>query len=250
MSGIPTTRRHWRSKTMTGFCATGRMMYRRKEHETDECSRCGAPKTVEHIWKCDKDTQELWEKALQGVREWLISYRTHPELVRIIIQGIMCWRTNQPMSAESSVPWLQDIVTKQNECGWRNFFEGMILTDWQCVMNQQLKRMRSQKSSKRWVVLLIQKMWQVAWDLWEHRNGYLHNQEESLLSIQVNNGIKRQFELLFQGGPQAIIQKPLEIRQQWLKRVQAARDREGSQPAYTAERRTMAQWLSTRSTIH
>jgi hypothetical protein len=255
MAGIPLNRRHWRSKTTTGFCATGRMMYRRKEHETDECPRCGAPENVEHIWKCEKDTQELWNKAMQGVREWLVSYRTHPELARSIIQGIQSWRNNTSTGAESSIPWVRDIVNKQNECGWRNFFEGMILKDWQQVMNRQLTRVRSRKSSKRWVVALIRKMWQVAWDLWEHRNGYLHDREESFLSTQTNNGIKHQFELgcrnldkatqvLFHGGLQTTIQKPLEVRQQWLKRVQVARDRSELQSAYTAERRLMAQWLN------
>jgi hypothetical protein len=255
MAGIPATRQRWRSKTMTGFCATGRMMYRRKEHATDECPRCGAPETVEHIWKCTTDTQKLWTKALTGLREWLTAQKTHPEMVRAIVNGIDSWRTGKT-TPSTHVQWLQDIIMKQNECGWRNFFEGFFILDWKLAMHLHFKRARSKKSSKRWVAALIRKLWQVAWDLWEHRNGYLHDREDNLLSNQTNDGIKHQFELgyqnldratqaLFQPGLQIVLGKPLEVRQQWVRRVQLARDAEHTQTssAYVSERRMMAQWL-------
>jgi hypothetical protein len=99
-------------------------------------------------------------------------------------------------------------------------------------------------------------MWQVAWDLWEHRNGYLHDREDNLLSIQVNNSIITQFDLgykkldratqaLFSGSLHSILAKPFEIRQQWVRRVQSARDMESTQTtrAYIGKRRIMAKWL-------
>jgi hypothetical protein len=148
------------------------------------------------------------------------------------------------------------IIQKQKECGWVNFFEGLILREWQLAMQLHLRWMRSQKSSKRWVAALIRKMWQVAWDLWEHRNGYLHDREDNLLSIQVNNSIIIQFDLgykkldratqaLFSGGLHSILAKPFEIRQQWVRRVQSARDMESTQTtrAYIGKRRIMAKWL-------
>jgi hypothetical protein len=33
---------------------------------------------------------------------------------------------------------------------------------------------KSRRIGKRWVVALIKKMWDIAWDLWEHRNGILY----------------------------------------------------------------------------
>jgi hypothetical protein len=31
------------------------------------------------------------------------------------------------------------------------------------------------KTGKRWISSLIKKLWEIAWDLWEHRNGVLHD---------------------------------------------------------------------------
>jgi hypothetical protein len=71
MSLTPITRQHWVCKTVSGFCATGRMMLRRKERETDSCPRCGLAEDVEHIWRCLHDTDALWNQALLELRSWL-----------------------------------------------------------------------------------------------------------------------------------------------------------------------------------
>jgi hypothetical protein len=99
-------------------------------------------------------------------------------------------------------------------------------------------------------------MWQNAWDLWEHRNGHLHEQENNLISVEVNQSIFAEFEVgcrlldrntraLFQKGSSMILNKPLEIRAQWVRRVWAAREQvvTENQSFYQAERKVMAQWL-------
>jgi hypothetical protein len=99
-------------------------------------------------------------------------------------------------------------------------------------------------------------MWQIAWDLWEHRNGYLHERENNLISLEVNRNISLEFNkghrqldrntrALFLLGLKAILDKPLDIRVQWLRRVQAARDHAAAdiQACYQTERKIMSQWL-------
>jgi hypothetical protein len=101
-------------------------------------------------------------------------------------------------------------------------------------------------------------MWQIAWDLWEHRNGYLHERENNLISCEVNRNIRLEFNkgyrhldrntrALFLLGLKAILDKPLDIRVQWLRRVQAARDHAAVdiQACYQTERKIMSQWLGT-----
>jgi hypothetical protein len=157
----------WVSKTISGFCATGQMMKRRKERDTDECPRCGAPENVPHIWRCLRDTSDLWETSMKNLKEWLLSNNTHPEMARMIVEGMSSWRHGNPM-ATTHIPWLQTIIDRQSKCGWNNFFEGLILTDWRTEMTRNLSNLKLAKSSRRWAVALIRKMWQVAWDLWEH----------------------------------------------------------------------------------
>jgi hypothetical protein len=196
---------------------------------------------------------------MQGVRNWLTIHNTHPEMTRVIIESLNKWRTDNHTPVSSHIQWLQDLIDKQNACGWNNFFEGLLLNDWRAVMENYLSKTRSRKSSKRWITALIRKLWQVAWDLWEHRNGYLHEKEDNLISKQVNKGIQDQFKLgyceldrqtqaLFSRGLAAILRKPLDIRQQWLRRVKAARNRLQTQSGFAAERRLMTQWLKRRQT--
>jgi hypothetical protein len=33
------------------------------------------------------------------------------------------------------------------------------------------------RTGLRWLTALIQKLWDVAWDMWDHRNRVLHDQE-------------------------------------------------------------------------
>jgi hypothetical protein len=99
-------------------------------------------------------------------------------------------------------------------------------------------------------------MWQIAWDLWEHRNGFLHDREVTLLSIQIDAKITEEFNIgarsldlatktLFKYGLNAVLSKPLEVKQQWLRRVVAARNKSnlGLSEGFQSERRSMARWL-------
>jgi hypothetical protein len=254
MKASPGNKQRWISKTLSGFCSTGRMMHRRRERSTDECPRCGLSENVEHIWRCQHETSEIWDRSLQSLEEWLLANSTHPDMVRIIKEGLNRWRAGEDTARMTSkIPWLNEALKKQAACGWRNFFEGMIILDWRDVVAAHMSRIRSPKSSRRWLTALIRKLWQIAWDLWEHRNGFLHAHENSLISHEVNKEIRNQFEVgymdldkqtraLFLPDVYSILQKPLDIRQQWVRRVLAARDKDGG--TYQTERRLMANWLA------
>lgn len=236
MRASPITRQHWVSKTISGFCATGTMMKRRRERDSDFCPRCGETENVQHIWQCKRDTEDLWNRSMEDVRNWLSLNNTHPEMSRAIIDNLNQWRNGDTPVVGTHIPWLQELLSKQNESGWHNFFEGLVVKEWKNAMLQYLARTQSKKSSKRWIIALICKLWQVAWDLWEHRNGYLHDSEDNLISSQTDNEIQDQFrvgcheldqqsQVLFARGVDSILQKPLEVRQQWLRRVKTARSR-------------------------
>jgi hypothetical protein len=257
MKLTPLNRQRWVSKMVSGFCATGKMMRRRRERTTDECPRCGQVEDVEHVWRCQFDTASIWEKALSGLKEWLMANSSHPEMTRLIIEGLSRWRDGSDLDKVSTtIPWLHELIIKQTECGWRNFFEGMLITDWEKVLKLHFGRIRSAKSPRRWLSAIIRKLWQIAWDLWEHRNGYLHQTENNLWSQQLDREIANQFALgckdldaktrcLFQKGEQHIRSRPLDIKKQWVKRIQMAREQAalGGHGTYQAERKMMAKWI-------
>jgi hypothetical protein len=246
----------WVSKTTSGFCATGVMMHQRKERQTPNCPRCGQVEDVQHIWVCKHDTRKIWDKALENLRSWMMTQGTHPDVIANIIKGLSGWHNGTTEKLFSAVPWIQQALDNQDKSGWRNFFEGFLVDDWRTAQDRYYARIGSRRSSRRWLSALIRKMWQIAWDLWEHRNGYLHNEENNLISGEVNQKIFAEFQLgckqldkntraLFQLGLSAILQKPLDIRVQWVRRVQAARERAVTEVHlfYQSERKVMAQWL-------
>jgi hypothetical protein len=262
MKGLPSGRQKWVTKMTTGFCATGVVMHRRGERATAECPRCALTEDVEHVWKCKSETDDIWNKALESLREWLNTHKTHPELSKQIIQGLNRWRSDEAGSSTSHIPWIQEVLSQQDDFGWGGFFEGFVARAWRQAHEKYLNRTKSPKSSKRWLSSLIRKQWQIAWDLWEHRNGYLHSKDENLISIEVNKKLEEEFRLgpprlqtntkaLFAGGLAALESKPLEIRQQWIRRIQVAREKEGVAPqvTYRSERRLMSRWLGSASNL-
>jgi hypothetical protein len=67
-------------------------------------------------------------------------------------------------------------VDLQDQIGAQNFFEGWLHSDWEQVQEQYYGSINSKRSSKRWTIALITKLWEVAWDLWEFRNSAYHKQ--------------------------------------------------------------------------
>ena len=56
-------------------------------------------------------------------------------------------------------------------------------------------------TGKRWLSQLILKLWEVSWDMWEHRNGVLMDKEKGLIVLQLNEDIHHEYALGFHGFP-------------------------------------------------
>jgi hypothetical protein len=61
--------------------------------------------------------------------------------------------------------------------GWASF-------EWSIAQQEYYKLIGSLKSGKRWMIALIKKLWLIAWDMWEHRNGILHEKENTQVMTQ------------------------------------------------------------------
>jgi hypothetical protein len=94
--------------------------------------------------------------------------------------------------------------------------------------------------------------------MWEHRNGILHDKDQSIILTALNDDIRDEFrrgyeelpketQLLFSQGCASILAKSAEIKQKWLARIQLARQRAAMGNAlgstFRQERQTMAKWL-------
>lgn len=55
------------------------------------------------------------------------------------------------------------------------FFQGWLSHEWTNAQHAYYLTIKSLQTGKRWTIALIKKLWDIVWDLWEHRNGILSN---------------------------------------------------------------------------
>ena len=131
---------------------------------------------------------------------------------------------------------LNHAIREQNAIGWSKFLEGCISKEWRIVMENYYDGIKSRKSGKRWTIMLIQKLWDVAWDQWEHRNGILHDQEHLLLTQSTDRQIAELYHQAqriprfrrphhFNRTLQEILDKEFSARKIWLNHATNAIER-------------------------
>jgi hypothetical protein len=76
-----------------------------------------------------------------------------------------------------TLPHIRQVLVHQDAIGWTNLLEGCIDNGWTEVQALYYRTIGSQRSGLRWTVAVIKKLWDVAWDLWEQHNGFLHDAE-------------------------------------------------------------------------
>jgi hypothetical protein len=71
-------------------------------------------------------------------------------------------------------PEIQKLDQAQNDIGWEALLNGQVLTLWKEIKHQYFLFLGKRNLCERWVQLLIQKLFDVAWDQWEHKNEVVH----------------------------------------------------------------------------
>jgi hypothetical protein len=72
------------------------------------------------------------------------------------------------------------VVQKQDEVGLQSLLESRPSLGWSEVPQRYYEWIGSRRSGLRWLTALIQKVWDIAWDMWDNRNQVLYEQEHSV----------------------------------------------------------------------
>jgi hypothetical protein len=210
---------------------------------TDECPRCKEPETTTHVWLCQaEETTELWNTRIEELQQHMEDVHTDPEISAQIIEGLNSWRLGNPTST-SSQSSAHSAASLQEDIGWQHFFEGRQATRWRELQHEYLQNTQSRRSSKRWSTAIIKKLWDIAWDLWEKRNGRLHHIEEGFVLAETGKRIQdlwmdqrlRQIpsvQKLLPGRVEVLLEKSAHHRQQWLVQMEAALSRNRTTPTF------------------
>ena len=242
MKTVSLSRRHSVSKFESGMCASGKMMKIWKLRLVDNCPRCNAVgESTTHILQCtSQSARTLWNKSIEDLTNWLVENHSCPDIARLLLQIIDQWRRGEvvTMIKDFEFDGIQSIFDKQALIGWRPIMGGCLSEEWVKVQGMYLKWSGSRKSPRRWAAALIKKLWGIAWDQWEDRNGAIHN---TPLGIEMSGGlsliraIKAEFSLGKLGLPRKVqstfpnnvnilLDAPLEDQQCWFVLIRAARE--------------------------
>jgi hypothetical protein len=189
---MPLQRRLFVSKHTAGMCGVGKFQKLWGKRESNSCPHCGLLETAQHVWTCqDTSVSQIWQQSLTKLQHALNKINTDPDLVTAIMLYLNSWRNNSSLR-NITKDTLINLLQLQETIGAQQFFEGWIHTEWEIMQDRYYQIIDSRRSSKRWTIALITKLWEVAWDLWDFRNEVFHHKKNlaveddiSVLDLQV-----------------------------------------------------------------
>jgi hypothetical protein len=261
---VKRSRRIWAVKAASGWCGVGTMMVRWNFSADASCPRCQQlDEDMTHVLKCSQfEATQKWNGHITALSHWLAQHSTSPSVAILLCQRLHQWRNNSAYSLPPSnlTPTFRDVFSDQDVLGWECFMYGFWSIHWESIQSAYLLSIKSKITIKRWITALIRKLWDIAWDMWDHRNQLLHHRDTGQLVVTLNLNIEAQYQLdnsqltrkdrrLFKVSLPTLLHKSVEYKQVWLQQVLQARDlavrraRDG-EAQYSRERQVMRRWFT------
>jgi hypothetical protein len=185
-SGFSVFRRRWIVKHVAGVCGVNLVMVQRKQKQSSACPRCGEEETPTHVWQCqDEEAKRVWQDAIFELKVWMESQETLPAIITAICDNLTNWQEELPPT-DSSEEW----ANIQNNIGWVIGLEGCLSHACRQWQHEHFMSISSKRSAFRWITALIQKLWQVAWNIWEHGNSIESAQDKEEFRRGVNQEVE------------------------------------------------------------
>ena len=233
----------------------------------EKCPRCGAEiETADHVIGCnDPLAVDVFDASLKKLNEWLIKQQTEPVLRQRIIVTLRNWKRGTPEPLRAV--WWDDLWEEQEMIGWHRFMLGFVSKKWALAQQEYYDRVGSRRNGRRWIASMIQKVWDISWDQWRHRNEKIHGGSK-LDEFHDPDLLKEQVRVAFQeGAPRPcpakyrrwfrytdvdqILTKPALDQRLWLRSVALIRSQLTDLQNETQDmRRNLAAWLRSATPRH
>ena len=177
MKTIPANRRRWVTKHASDNCGVGTTLLAWKYQTNATCPRCQhSQENTKHILQCTgHDANAVWDQGIKELNKYMDNQDTDQNIQNAIVQGLQCWQQALPIDATDYPLDIQEALTIQTNIGWKSLMEGLAAKQWQKLQALYYTRCNLQKSSKKWIIGLLQKCNHLAFSLWEHRNHIKHH---------------------------------------------------------------------------
>jgi len=164
--------------------------------------------------------------------------KTQPDLQRVIVSRLHAWRESTPTGPRTKNRLLRLALTEQDSIGWENFLYGRTSFHFAEVQQRYLRdTLNVKRTGKAWLRKLILKLYDVSWDMWQHRNAINNGGDTTTDRIAIQ-AADAQVEVEFERGPEnlqgidrqrlqdkgKILALPLHAKQLWLLQMELARE--------------------------
>ena len=239
MEDAPVGLRRWTTKHATGMCGVGKFLkiWGREKH--DKCPLCGLPEDAAHVPLCpDQRAAELWDDKITDLDDWLTERSTSPPIQEAILDTLRCWHTGVAPSNTTPISIVTAVVA-QRRIGPRGLFEGLLAKEWAILQDQHYRSLpKERRSGSRWASLLIEQLWIMGFNLWEHRNQIMHSpdsvhakEEMAAANTRIHeeygkgsDDLPREAQHLFRFSLQRRLDQDLPEKERWLALVKLERD--------------------------
>jgi hypothetical protein len=239
MSALPSTRRHWITKHAAQCCGVNTVLFKWKQKDSPGCPRCGELETTTHVLRCHHlEVQSLWDTTLSALDDWLKDAHTDVSIRNALIHNLRRWYHDTPLPINRT-----PLEQAQDDIGWDFVLEGCLSSQWAEHQSLYLQSLGKKTSGYRWLTALIRKLWDIAWDLWEHRNGIEHHNDQAKLCAAFDKQIQQELQIGFDDLPfhkygelyssheiEKLGSSTAEYKRCWIKHIVAARRKEAHQP--------------------
>lgn len=127
----------------------------------------------------------------------MASVDTDPNLQHLLLSHLRSWRDTTTNQSVSSLE-LQSLLDNQAAIGWDRCLEGWLSNQWASAQQCYHNILKSRRFGRRWVISIIKKLCDTAWDLWQHCNEILHH-KETHISQEAPRLLRREVTQLFNG---------------------------------------------------
>jgi hypothetical protein len=197
----PRWRHTWSVKYGAGILPTRRNMKIRKHSDDQSCPCCGAEvEDTSHLFQCEnEEIQKAYEEELDIVENYL-STTTSISIRNMVINMLNHLRNGTaPEITEDSEE--DRIIFEQLKLGQRATLNGLWLQSWMDLQGTFLKRIRSRKSPKVWLIRLSLLLQTMTHSMWKTRNEAIHNKEDSEINKKRHEELDQDITEIYRDRP-------------------------------------------------
>ena len=235
MKLIPIHRRIWHSKWCSSALMIGKKLKKFGYQNTDACPRCGEPElTRNHIVQCQHNSAtQQWKRKRQDLETWCYTSQTSPELRKLLLAAIDSWYKQETRFHPPTTSETKHLVEAQTKIGWKHLVDGFFVHQWAETQQKYYSLLQRRTSGKRWLSQLLRHLWQIAWDMWRHRQKIAKSDDSATTAAihqylnitiqeyydQHNHTDHQQLRRWFARPLSDITSETIDFKQQWLETV-------------------------------